>query len=389
VNLQAPSPKAFNPAIPQVLEAIVLKCLEKDPACRYSNPLDLLKDLSGVQGDTYVPPVMPPIPPEEAEQTPLSPTVKVPAIGSEQPQLTRAITPKKMILFSAIGLVFLIIIGIVIFGKGGKPIPTPLPTVAQSEGRDVQAAAFVDKPTSTMTATQVNTATFTPSPTITFTLPPSNTPLPALTSTPAISFPDTFEDNHNGWNLDRVFNIVDGRIQAINLGERSTDWISCAGCEVTIGSGKVSVDMMWSYSEIHETAWQYTGLLLDDGTCSTVPIVFTLFYGNLNGTPYPSFELREMEPSQKSEYSFWFRYSTPKVKPGGIIKINRSPKEDINNMAAAYKRDIHGGLLIELYINGQYAWGTSVRTYNNSPVCKPGLFMFTTKIFFDNFNIEQ
>ena len=41
-----PSPRQLNPAIPKDVEAICLKCLEKDPASRYDSAFDLSADLS-------------------------------------------------------------------------------------------------------------------------------------------------------------------------------------------------------------------------------------------------------------------------------------------------------------------------------------------------------
>jgi serine/threonine protein kinase/tetratricopeptide (TPR) repeat protein len=43
---QAPKdPRALNPDVPEYLATIILKCLEKDPTCRYQNATELLQDL--------------------------------------------------------------------------------------------------------------------------------------------------------------------------------------------------------------------------------------------------------------------------------------------------------------------------------------------------------
>lgn len=48
------SPKALNPALPNWLVAIIMRCLERDPAARYQNAYEILADLktSGTQGGT-------------------------------------------------------------------------------------------------------------------------------------------------------------------------------------------------------------------------------------------------------------------------------------------------------------------------------------------------
>jgi len=48
-----PSPRTFNPAIPNDLEVICLKCLEKQPAARYSSAAELAQDLEHwLEGET-------------------------------------------------------------------------------------------------------------------------------------------------------------------------------------------------------------------------------------------------------------------------------------------------------------------------------------------------
>jgi len=42
VHLEPPSPRRFNPEVTPELEGVVLKCLEKEPARRYSSTMELL-----------------------------------------------------------------------------------------------------------------------------------------------------------------------------------------------------------------------------------------------------------------------------------------------------------------------------------------------------------
>ena len=51
LNLQPPSPRKWNPDISPELEAVVLKCLEKEPKKRYNNSLELLNAMELALGD--------------------------------------------------------------------------------------------------------------------------------------------------------------------------------------------------------------------------------------------------------------------------------------------------------------------------------------------------
>jgi serine/threonine-protein kinase len=45
---QPPAPRSLNPQIPEDLEAVILRCLEKKPAARYQKVADVLRDLNAV-----------------------------------------------------------------------------------------------------------------------------------------------------------------------------------------------------------------------------------------------------------------------------------------------------------------------------------------------------
>jgi serine/threonine-protein kinase len=45
---QPPAPRSLNPQVPQDLEAVILRCLEKKPAARYQKVADVLRDLNAV-----------------------------------------------------------------------------------------------------------------------------------------------------------------------------------------------------------------------------------------------------------------------------------------------------------------------------------------------------
>ncbi|HXN64107.1 MAG TPA: protein kinase [Candidatus Acidoferrales bacterium] len=49
VNVEPPPPRRINPAVPQPLERIIVRCLEKDPAARYSSGEALAADLAAAR----------------------------------------------------------------------------------------------------------------------------------------------------------------------------------------------------------------------------------------------------------------------------------------------------------------------------------------------------
>ena len=54
MKLEPPSPRKYNPAISPQLEEIVLRCLNKNPAARYSNTLELLTALDAAVGASQI-----------------------------------------------------------------------------------------------------------------------------------------------------------------------------------------------------------------------------------------------------------------------------------------------------------------------------------------------
>jgi len=48
VQKPPPSPRALNPQLPEDLQKVILRCLEKKPAARYQKVADVLRDLNAV-----------------------------------------------------------------------------------------------------------------------------------------------------------------------------------------------------------------------------------------------------------------------------------------------------------------------------------------------------
>jgi len=156
-----PSPRLYNPAIPAEVEAIVLRCLEKDPARRYASAMELLNALeqacpearramTGSQKVLAVP------------QRDSSPVRSVRQPASDQNAVPRRLKRPFPLWVFGIGLLSVILLGAFAVpafqpAPAVKPSPLPLPTQV------VRLATF--SPTPTMVDTPVLTATLTPTPT--------------------------------------------------------------------------------------------------------------------------------------------------------------------------------------------------------------------------------
>jgi len=195
INLPPPPPKRWNPDISDELEAVVLKCLAKDPAERFASPLELLNALelalpagtadadeeSLDDAETLVA-VPSPIgeTPEAAEES-----KDVSALPAEEKSRRRGLVPM-LIGFAAIAIVAGA--GLFVLGRGGiGPLapPTDTPTVtATASPLPTETPEDTATPTPTQAASLTPSLTWTPTPTETATLEPSQTPMDTATSPP-------------------------------------------------------------------------------------------------------------------------------------------------------------------------------------------------------------
>ncbi|MGC1374881.1 MAG: protein kinase [Anaerolineales bacterium] len=145
INALPPAPRSLNPQLSPALEAVALKCLQKDPDLRYQDALDLLDALT--QAITDATPVQPfpkvePLLPEQ--EAPVSPTPSpLPIAPIAQSQPTQLPPPPEASLVNwwvcgGIGLVSLCamvcivsIVGFMLVQKLATPaVPTPIDTSA-------------------------------------------------------------------------------------------------------------------------------------------------------------------------------------------------------------------------------------------------------------------
>jgi serine/threonine-protein kinase len=52
IQTPPPPPRRLNPRVPPELEAVILRCMAKDPAQRYAKVADLLRDLTAISSQT-------------------------------------------------------------------------------------------------------------------------------------------------------------------------------------------------------------------------------------------------------------------------------------------------------------------------------------------------
>ncbi|MGC1377740.1 MAG: serine/threonine-protein kinase [Anaerolineales bacterium] len=142
INLAPSSPRQFNANIPEALEAVVLQCLQKDPAQRYASALDVLTALTTAVGGVVSPVVNPVNPPDDnqpaqpAEELSASQPVLEPAGQDAVPQTPpppapAQSTPRRRVVPWLVGLAIFALLFLAYFmaGKSGAPaIPMPVKT---------------------------------------------------------------------------------------------------------------------------------------------------------------------------------------------------------------------------------------------------------------------
>ncbi|MDI6733401.1 MAG: SUMF1/EgtB/PvdO family nonheme iron enzyme [Planctomycetota bacterium] len=127
-------PRQFNPDLPADLEAVILKCIQKDPNHRYGNPNELLEDLEALR----------------RAQKPMYATQTMANIGATM--LSRPPVRAKKTLFIVGGIATAVIVaGLAIFFALSKPEPTqpgkpPLPTTTDLSGPASGAALGEPRP---------------------------------------------------------------------------------------------------------------------------------------------------------------------------------------------------------------------------------------------------
>jgi len=184
-------------------------------------------------------------------------------------------------------------------------------------------------------------------------------------------FPDTFDDNGNGWGLDNYFSIEGGVMKARNIPTDQSRWLWCDACQVTADRSHVSLDGSWA-----DRRDASLGLLIDSGSCNPDGLVFLIgphgYYSIFQAVRDDDGEWRHWRP-----YVDWVRSS-----------LIRTGQNTANEISADY--EFTDELRVSLYINGTYVTRVRVYGYNGSEACMPGLYVDGgLEADFDNFNISD
>lgn len=158
LNLAPPSPKEWNSSLSSEVEAVILKCLSKDPAERYQTSLELFNALERALGD---------IEDEKPIIRPQNPRPK--------PRRKPVFTFRKELAWLLPVALILLAGTIFLLEKGNSPVSTPLPigqiALTQSDDSDYAEVPESAMPPNTAVPTKTviphHTSTPAPSPTIT------------------------------------------------------------------------------------------------------------------------------------------------------------------------------------------------------------------------------
>jgi hypothetical protein len=168
-------------------------------------------------------------------------------------------------------------------------------------------------------------------------------------------FPDLFDDNRNGWELDDQISIQDGLLQFRDIPETRSRWTYCDACSVTPDQNTVSVEASWS-----NTQNASLGLLIDDDTCTPDGLVFII-------TPVGYYRILQAVRDASGKWSHW----RPFVEWTKSSLIHRAQNAK-NVMSIVY--DFGDELHVTFSLNGSRVTRVRVFGYNGSKECRPGLF---------------
>ncbi|MCD4672144.1 MAG: protein kinase [Anaerolineaceae bacterium] len=282
LHLKPASPRMYNPAIPKALEAVVMKCLEKDLDRRWQTPLELLhafeQAIHSSDMSTYRASVStvtsPPLP-----RTPSTPPVpeKPVAPYSRPASAAQNEAWKKYVVPGGVVLLLAIFLAIIVFG-GSRDRYEPPAALSYEEPAVVEEAAEIEEPAqdpgvmdtavaATIAAHQEETEraqpTNTPKPKATDeptrTPEPTKTPRPTNTPEPKISdaemavarYWDYYSDGNTQRSWDMLTSNFKNSWHGGSYDNYVTGWQDANICRVTVldtslqSSGSSSADVRY------------------------------------------------------------------------------------------------------------------------------------------------
>jgi serine/threonine-protein kinase len=196
----SPSVREFNPAVPGGVEAVVFKCLEKDPARRYASAMEVLAALERAYSnvnDVQTVARSVPVPPLPVEQRPILPQPKgplppvVPPVPPPYQPIRSENLPKQSRPWWLVAVILGVMAVVAAFAFPSPPailvvVPTVPPSVTSSVTPSatltltpIATSSATPMIVSTVTSTVVSTATPTITPPATSTVPPRMALIPA------------------------------------------------------------------------------------------------------------------------------------------------------------------------------------------------------------------
>ena len=182
-------------------------------------------------------------------------------------------------------------------------------------------------------------------------------------------FPDLFDDNRNGWDLDNEVTIQDGRLQFRNIPKGKARWKWCKACKVDSDHNTVSVEAAWS-----TIANRSLGLLVDNDVCTPDGLVFVISH-------YGNYSILQSVRDASGTWKYW-RPFIAWTKSDLIRKAQNMT----NVISAVY--EFGDELHVTFFINGTRVTRVKVFGYNGFKECRPGVFSDSEiDANFDNFSI--
>ncbi|MFC2054050.1 hypothetical protein ACFLV7_07100 [Chloroflexota bacterium] len=183
-------------------------------------------------------------------------------------------------------------------------------------------------------------------------------------------FPDTFDDNRNGWALNDIINIEAGKLQFTDIPENEAHWTTCDACLVTADQNHAEVEGTGASNEDY-----VFGLILDNGECSNEAIALLAWWSE------GVYAIMQAVREESGDFRHW-----RPLKDWSKATEIKTGQYTTNSLSADY--EFLNDLWITVYINDTYKTRFKTFGYNGSEQCLAGAYGEGGDININNFNIE-